>query len=236
MLKTTNIFNLHSDILSDYKQFVSSFINISDEQIRKVVEKEIQAGKFWPEPLIQFNPSFEILGPVTDFSGTDKLLNPDIANIFQGYNLFKHQVEAIRLGIQSRDFVVTSGTGSGKSLAYLGTIFDYLLKSEKAKGIKAVIVYPMNALINSQSDALKAYSSKFEISTGRKFPITFAQYTGQEDEAERTRVREELPDIILTNYMMLELLLTRPQETSIRDSIFDNLRFLVFDELHTYRG
>ncbi|MHB8880003.1 MAG: DEAD/DEAH box helicase [Thermodesulfovibrionales bacterium] len=236
MQKTTNIFNLHSDILSDYKQFVSSFINIGDEQIRQVVEKEMQAGKFWPEPLIQFNPSFEILGPVADFCGTGKLLHPDIVHILKGYNLFKHQVEAISLGIQSRDFVVTSGTGSGKSLAYLGTIFDFLLKSEKTKGIKAVIVYPMNALINSQSDALKAYSKTYESSTGREFPITFAQYTGQEDEAERTRVREELPDIILTNYMMLELLLTRPQEASIRDSIFDNLRFLVFDELHTYRG
>lgn len=236
MFKTTNIFDLHSDILSDYKQFVSSFININDVQIKTVVEKEIQAGKFWPEPLIQFNPSFEILGPAADFCGNGKLLHPDIAHIFQGYNLFKHQVEAISLGIQTRDFVVTSGTGSGKSLAYLGTIFDYLLKCQKDKGIKAVIVYPMNALINSQSDALKAYSTIFEVSTGRKFPITFAQYTGQEDEAERLRVREQLPDIILTNYMMLELLLTRPQETSIRESIYESLRFLVFDELHTYRG
>lgn len=236
MTATTNMFNLHSDILSDYKQFVSSFINISDEQISKIVEEEIQAGKFWPEPLIQFNPSFEILGPMTDFSGTGKLLHPDMVHILRGYNLFKHQVEAISLGIQSRDFVLTSGTGSGKSLAYLGTIFDYLLKREKVKGIKAVIVYPMNALINSQSDALKAYSKTFESSTGREFPITYAQYTGQEDEVQRTRVRDELPDIILTNYMMLELLLTRPQEISIRDSIFDNLRFLVFDELHTYRG
>lgn len=236
MAATTNIFNLHADILGDYKQFVSSFINISDEQIKTVVEKEMDDGKFWPEPLIQFNPSFEILGPATDFSGSDKLLHPDIANIFRGYNLFKHQVAAVSLGIQARDFVVTSGTGSGKSLAYLGTIFDYLLKNQGDKGIKAVIVYPMNALINSQSDALKAYSATFEAATGRKFPITFAQYTGQEDEAERLRVREQLPNIILTNYMMLELLLTRPQETCIRDSMYENLGFLVFDELHTYRG
>ena len=67
MNTTTNIFDLHADILSDYKQFVSSFINISDEQIKTVVEKELYEGKFWPEPLIQFNPSFEILGPVADF-------------------------------------------------------------------------------------------------------------------------------------------------------------------------
>lgn len=236
MTTTTNIFNLHADILSDYKQFVSSFINISDEQIRKVVAKELLAGKFWPEPLIQFNPSFQILGPVAEFCGNDKLLHQDIANIFKGYYLFKHQVEAISLGSKGRDFVVTSGTGSGKSLTYIGAIFDYLLKNHSDKGIKAVIVYPMNALINSQREAFEGYQKTFEETTGRKFPITFAQYTGQEDEGIRLKIREEPPDIFLTNYMMLELLLTRPQETSIRDSMFANLRFLVFDELHTYRG
>ncbi len=236
MSRATNIFNLHRDIVADYKQFVSSFININDEQIRKVVEEDIHTGRFWPEPLVQFNPSFEILGPASEFCGPGKLLHSDIAHIFKGYNLFRHQVEAINLGIQSRDFVVTSGTGSGKSLTYLGTIFDYLLKNKTGNGIKAVIVYPMNALINSQSEALKEYSAKFETSTGRKFPITFAQYTGQEDETTRLRVREELPDILLTNYMMLELILTRPLESGIRNSIYDNLKFLVFDELHTYRG
>ena len=49
-------------------------------------------------------------------------------------------------------------------------------------------------------------------------------------------MRENPPQILLTNYMMLELLLTRVRERSIRDGIYENLRFLVFDELHTYRG
>jgi superfamily II DNA/RNA helicase len=236
MHNTTNIFNLHSEILSDYKQFVSSFINISDEQIKQVVEEEIHTGRFWPDPLVQFNPSFEILGSVNEFCGDGKLLHPDTAHIFKDYHLFKHQVEAISLGNQYRDFVVTSGTGSGKSLTYLGTIFNHLLNSKQDKGIKAVIVYPMNALINSQSDALNEYKANFETSSGRNFPITYAQYTGQEDEDSRRRIREEQPDILLTNYMMLELLLTRPQEYDIRKSIYENLTFLVFDEMHTYRG
>ena len=69
MSRATNIFNLHRDIVADYKQFVSSFININDEQIRKVVEEDIHTGRFWPEPLVQFNPSFEILGPASEFCG-----------------------------------------------------------------------------------------------------------------------------------------------------------------------
>ena len=94
----------------------------------------------------------------------------------------------------------------------------------------------MNALINSQFAEFKRYKANYENSTGRPFPITFGQYTGQEKEDARQKMRDEPPQILLTNYMMLELLLTRVRERSIRDGIFQNLRFLVFDELHTYRG
>ncbi|MFZ4434738.1 MAG: DEAD/DEAH box helicase, partial [Microthrixaceae bacterium] len=94
----------------------------------------------------------------------------------------------------------------------------------------------MNALINSQTNEFTTYKDNFEKGTGKKFPITFGQYTGQEDEGVRKRLRASPPQILLTNYMMLELLLTRVQERPIRDAIYDNLRFLVFDELHTYRG
>ena len=68
------------------------------------------------------------------------------------------------------------------------------------------------------------------------FPITFGQYTGQEKEKRREEMRQSPPQVLLTNYMMLELLLTRVQERRIRDAIYENLRFLVLDELHTYRG
>ncbi len=71
---------------------------------------------------------------------------------------------------------------------------------------------------------------------GKSFQSDFGQYTGQEKEDARQKMRENPPHVLLTNYMMLELLLTRLRERSIRDGIYENLRFLVFDELHTYRG
>jgi hypothetical protein len=94
----------------------------------------------------------------------------------------------------------------------------------------------MNALINSQYDEFTRYQENYENATDQTFPITFGQYTGQEDENARQKMRDNPPQILLTNYMMLELLLTRIRERSIRDGIYTNLRFLVFDELHTYRG
>ena len=136
----------------------------------------------------------------------------------------------------AKDFVVTSGTGSGKSLTYIASIFHRLLTEPKDKGVAAVIVYPMNALINSQTNEFNVYKKNYENATGQTFPITVGQYTGQEKSGPRAQMQENPPHILLTNYMMLELLLTRVQERKIRDAIYDNLRFLVFDELHTYRG
>ena len=106
-------------------------------------------------------------------------------------------------------------------LNFLASIFDHLLKSKSDKGIRAVIVYPMNALINSQSEEIKKFKDNYQNATGKQFPITYAQYTGQEGKDERERIKNELPDIILTNYMMLELILTRSQEYIIRNSMYD---------------
>ena len=230
-----NVFDAHSRIVTDYSAYIRSFLNIADPAIKETVEGELNRGKLWPEPLLQFNPAFEIVGKVKDVADAG-LLHPAIADVFKGYSLYHHQVEALRLGTAGKDFVVTSGTGSGKSVTYIGTIFDHLLSQPAAAGVTAVVVYPMNALINSQTEEFNRYRENYENTTGKAFPITFGQYTGQEKEEVRQKMRERPPQVLLTNYMMLELLLTRLRERPIRDAIYANLRFLVFDELHTYRG
>ncbi|MDD3473923.1 MAG: DEAD/DEAH box helicase, partial [Syntrophaceae bacterium] len=223
--------NIHSKIVSDYKDYLKSFNIIRDDRIRRVVDDAFKDDQYIPEPLIQFNPSYK---RAADFKELEKegVLHPELKRVFGGFRLFKHQEEAIRLGAQNQSFVVTSGTGSGKSLTFLGAIFNYIFKNNPGPGVKAVLVYPMNALINSQEEEIQKYADNY----GENFPITFRKYTGQEGEKERLEVENNPPDILLTNYMMLELLLTRAREKYMRDSFAYNLRFLVFDELHTYRG
>ena len=230
-----NVFEIHRQIVDDYSRYIRSFINISDPEIEQTVEETLSKGRLWPQPLLQFNPAYEQVGRVEDVIASG-LLHGDLQHIFKGYSLYRHQRDAIALGVRGTDFVVTSGTGSGKSLTYIGTIFNHLLHNPEIEGVVAVVVYPMNALINSQTNEFNKYKSNHESGTGRVFPITYGQYTGQEKEEQRQAMREEPPQILLTNYMMLELLLTRVQERPIRDAIFENLRYLVFDELHTYRG
>ncbi len=230
-----NIYETHKQIIKSYSEYIRSFINISDSEIKLEVEKHLSEGILWPQPLLQFNPAYEKAGSVEKVV-EGGLLHRDVKHIFKGYLLYRHQDEALQLGIKGRDFVVTSGTGSGKSLTYIGTIFNHLLTHPETEGVTAVIVYPMNALINSQTNEFNTYKDNYEKSTERDFQISYHQYTSQETEEQREQMRKHPPQILLTNYMMLELLLTRIQERSIRDAIFKHLRYLVFDELHTYRG
>src|SRR5690348_17259851 len=129
-----NVFETHSEILKDYATYIRSFLNIADAKIREMVEDELSRGKLWPEPLLQFNPAFEIVGKVEDLCRAG-LLHPDLSDIFRGYSLYKHQVDAIRLGLGGRDFVLTSGTGSGKSLTYIGSVFHHLLSNPGLVGV-----------------------------------------------------------------------------------------------------
>jgi ATP-dependent helicase YprA (DUF1998 family) len=94
----------------------------------------------------------------------------------------------------------------------------------------------MNALINSQVLALEDFAKNYQKEAGFAFPLTFAAYTGQTSDLQREEIIKHPPDILLTNYMMLELLMTRHGEEKLRESMFSSLEFLAFDELHTYRG
>ena len=230
-----DVLALHKRAVERYQDYIRSFIDIRDDDIRIEVATQLDSGKLWPEPLIQFNPAYKE-GKSIQTLVDEGVLHSELKNIFAGYQLYWHQEQALRLGSKRKSFVVTSGTGSGKSLTYLGTIFNGLFSKGYGNGVKALIVYPMNALINSQMEELKKYSETYQKETSNVFPISFNAYTGQT----RNEVRQEIiaspPDILLTNYMMLELLLTRAAEEQLRRSIFETLEFLSFDELHTYRG
>ena len=100
---------------------------------------------------------------------------------------------------------------------------------------RAIVIYPMNALANSQLKELEKFIDQSGLPD--RLRPTFARYTGQESQEERERIRDAKPDILLTNFMMLELLMTR--QNALDRAVIANaqgLEFIVLDELHTYRG
>ncbi|MGH8592133.1 MAG: DEAD/DEAH box helicase, partial [Gammaproteobacteria bacterium] len=238
-----NVFDLRDRLVGDYASYTRSFIKIADTRISDRVDSELNSGAFWPEPLLQINPTF-LSGGTIDELARHGTLRAECARIFRidksdidhtgkPLLLHTHQREAILKAKDGKSFVLTSGTGSGKSLTYIVPIVDHVLRNGSGRGIQAIVVYPMNALANSQHEELRKFLEKGypeELS-----PVRFARYTGQEKGAEREAIRSNPPDILLTNYMMLELLLTRSEDRELVRAA-QGLRVLVFDELHTYRG
>ncbi len=176
--------------------------------------------------------------------------------------LYLHQEQAIRATQGGQNIVVATGTASGKTESFLYPILfelyrQYLVGQLETLGVRAMILYPMNALANDQRKRLGNICRDLR-DAGSKFEPTFGQYIGQTPENARdnsrnatTREKERLPGelvfreemrntpphILLTNYSMLEYLLIRPNDSSL----FDNRRsvcwqFIVLDEAHQYRG
>jgi ATP-dependent helicase YprA (DUF1998 family) len=239
-----DVFRVRDRLIDDYREFTGSFVDIHDKNIREHVAERMARGYQWPDPWLSLNPNFASGGTVTDLIA-EGLLQPECEKIFRlkdsnpdgpVLRLHQHQREAIEAARTGSSYVLTTGTGSGKSLAYIIPIVDRVLAAKAAgtyrTGIKAIVVYPMNALANSQRRELEKF---LKIGYPQGPPVTFDRYTGQESAEDRARIIANPPDILLTNYVMLELVLTRPRDRGLIDAA-RGLKFLVLDELHTYRG
>src|ERR1035437_2342081 len=239
-----DIFRYRDDLIGDYSAYVKGFLEVHDPEVEKFITSQLDGGVLWPEPLVQLNPAF-VQGPTIDdlvdqqrlhATCRDSIRRGETAEHPLGtpLRLHRHQEKAIECAQKGVNYVLTTGTGSGKSLAYLIPIIDHVLKTGSGHGIKAIVVYPMNALANSQlGEMAKFLGPGFPAG---KPPVRFARYTGQENEEARDAILNNPPDVLLTNYVMLELILTRPREREHLIKAAGDLKFLVLDELHTYRG
>ena len=171
--------------------------------------------------------------------------------------LYQHQEQAIHKAVlHDRNIVVATGTGSGKTEAFLVPILNHLFSEEDdgrlVAGVRALLLYPMNALANDQMARLRELLKNYP-------RITFGRYTGETESEDakaiekyrkmyhrepypnelisRRQMRDRPPHILLTNYAMLEYLLLRPDDHVFFDGQHaGHWRFLVIDEAHVYTG
>jgi hypothetical protein len=238
-----DIFDLDRALIGRYEAFARSFSEIHASEIRAQVDAAYAEQRFWPEPLITINPRFEE-GASVDKLVAQEVLDPALRHIFATgpdrapIKLHRHQERAIAKVRNGESFIVTTGTGSGKSLCFFVPIVDAVVRARRTgepRRTRAVVIYPMNALANSQLEELEKYIGGS--GTEEALRPTYRRYTGQESDAERQAIAAAKPDVLLTNFMMLELLMTRQDE--LDRAVIANasgLDFLVLDELHTYRG
>lgn len=189
-----DVFDFRNRLIDDYAAYTKSFVSIADERINGVVGSAITEGRLWPEPLIQLNPAFLPGGTVDDVASRG-VLHPLCSRIFRIeketgpgkiIRLHRHQTEAIDAAKTDGNYVLTTGTGSGKSLTYIIPIVDHVLRNGSGRGIQAIVIYPMNALANSQRQELE---KSLHLGFDGTLPVRFALYTGQEEDAERRKIQ-----------------------------------------------
>ena len=168
--------------------------------------------------------------------------------------LYLHQEAALRKINAGKSLIVTTGTGSGKTECFLIPVVNHLLRQLESgtleDAVHAIIIYPMNALANDQMKRMRALLKdaqgiRFGLYNGntkhtRKDALSdyHRAHPGEEPLSNEAISREEMqerpPHILITNYSMMEYMLLRPKD----DAVFQNaqLRFIVLDEAHIYRG
>jgi DEAD/DEAH box helicase domain-containing protein len=184
------------------------------------------------------------------------LLHPDLVAALDGAATermprdrqpFAHQLQAWQAARDGLSTLVTSGTGSGKTECFMVPILDNLLRDlakGQLSGVRAIIIYPLNALIESQRERLAAWTEPL------RHRINFALYNGMTPEtprqvtrspaaaelSDRRSIRKSPPAILVTNVTMLEYLLLRAQDRDILERSQGLLRWIVLDEAHSYIG
>ncbi|MFQ5675508.1 MAG: DEAD/DEAH box helicase, partial [bacterium] len=249
-------------VKANYKTYIRTAFPIADDTLRAQLFNLIeQSDLLWRGPYLSLqrpyvrsertlNEQKDVLGLHTQLLTAGSFIdeNAEAHPVFGEWVLYRHQQQAIEQILRKKNTIICSGTGSGKTEAFFLPILNYCLENP-GLGIKALIVYPMNALANDQYDRFARYLAN----TG----VTFARYTGDTPDDEndaknndkdfrpddlckeaiwyRHEIRGEStrPNILMTNYAMLEYLLLRKLDRVLFDG---QLQFLVLDEVHTYHG
>ena len=229
-------------VIQEYREYLRSEFRAKDPELRQALERELDAPLFLAQ-----EPFFQVHRPFKPGKRWAELpIDPKLARVMEkragqhgaacAERAYVHQSHAIDhlLGPAPSPVVVTTGTGSGKTEAFLLPVIQNAIEDAtryRKSGLTAVLVYPMNALANDQLQRIEDYLRD----AGFSGTVSARKYDRGTPQGEREEMRRNPPHILLTNYMMLEYLLVRPAD---REGIFANhrCRFLVLDEVHTYRG
>lgn len=246
-------------IEDSYKRYLKTLLSPRDGKLAEVFDAEVDATSLLTKgPLLELTPPYET-GATPRQLMEEGVLHRDFEQLGFPVDqpLYVHQETAIRKFLTGRNLVVSTGTGSGKTESFLVPILNSLLE-ERANGtlgpgVRALLLYPMNALANDQLKRLR--------SVLRDFPdITFGRYTGEtlmnpadaesdflqnnpgdrrlpNELLSREEMRAGPPNLLLTNYAMLEYLLIRPADIDLFDGPYAGTwKFIVMDEAHVYDG
>ena len=237
---------LTRDIQDGLKQFLTTGFEPSDHHLHglmtRFVARENQA-QWLKGPYLQLGLPFRPGAKGRDYFPVFQTEHPG----------FTHQELAwdrLRTGADRTpgNTLVATGTGSGKTECFVYPVLDHAARALAAgeRGIKALVIYPMNALATDQARRLAAMVAATPAFKGLRVglfvggmtePGTGLVMTPTGVITDRDAMRKQPPDILLTNYKMLDYLVLRPSDRQLwAKNTPTTLRHLVVDELHTFDG
>ena len=242
-------------IEKQYKRYLGTMFSLSDPDYQQQFTSQLNDhAMFAAGPYLDAHDNFATGHTIR------QLVNDHVLpRYFLKYNfyldrpLYVHQETALRKALDKNNIVVSTGTGSGKTESFLMPILAGLAEEAEngtlTNDVRALLIYPMNALANDQVERLRELLKDTP-------DVTFGCYTGQTREKttealaeyiklnkkqplkneliSREQMKKRQPHILITNYAMLEYLMVRPD-----DSVFfscNTWRYIVMDEAHVYRG
>jgi ATP-dependent helicase YprA (DUF1998 family) len=249
-------------IATGYRRYLRSLLPVREPHIAAALEAEISYSTLLAKgPLLEATPPYQQGATLADLVD-EGVLNPafralDSLSLPFSRPLYFHQEQAIHKITSGRNVIVASGTGSGKTESFLLPILDALTaehaRGELGPGVRALLLYPMNALANDQIKRLRQILAAAP-------QITFGRYVGDTREStreaedtftllnpgeprlpnellSRAEMRATPPHLLLTNYAMLEYLLLRPADIDLFEGVYSgHWQFVVLDEAHVYDG
>lgn len=257
------------EIKRSYVDYITSTFDMADTDYKRAFREQLEKPDMIAKgPFLDIGGSYETASTLEDLISAGKA-SPLFRNLEPVPEkerelklerpLYTHQEEAFLKAASGENLVVTTGTGSGKTESFLLPILECLLREEERgeldSGVRAIIIYPMNALANDQmkrmrallkgypsitygvyngntrhqqSDALREYRNTYRDAAGN--PLNPAP----NELISRERMQETPPHILITNYSMLEYMMLRPRD----DAVFSGakLRYITLDEAHIYKG
>lgn len=268
-----NVINATKKITKKYKRYLKTTFEFDDKDYEKIFEEALnQDNSFAKGPYLDVSNSF-LKGKSVKQLINDGILSNELKKINSIYkipNLYSHQEEALLKVIKGENIIVSTGTGSGKTECFMIPLLNELMREKEngtlTDGVRALIIYPMNALANDQIDRLRKMLIDYP-------DISFGCYTGQTLQSDESnhgikgaidnykelngkriddiRLREPIinerlsrdsmidrpPHILITNYAMLEYLMLRPKDNVFFDGEdAKHWKYIILDEAHTYTG
>ncbi|GBC98734.1 DEAD-box ATP-dependent RNA helicase CshA [bacterium HR17] len=228
-------FQVAKKLADEYRHLLRTVFRPARQELRDAFDAALNEEGFLVRDIyLQVLPAYERTEPIEGLSQEVRQWFGQIAE-----RPYRHQAEAASRILQGQPVILATGTGSGKTEAFLMPIVDWCFRHRGKTGVKAILIYPMNALVNNQRDRLR----RLLAGTG----ISFGRYTGEtelsgerpsdapdEERCVRSEFWQNPPDLLLTNYQMLDYMLIRDDGRRI----FKNhqVRFIVLDEVHNYHG